>query len=91
MSVRVSSGINSQLSRRFFRRMFVVFLLLTDPASRKANPHCMTISKHKIVLAQAGSEKPLFASFGLFNVFVKHAREVPCGVKILHVRLLVST
>ena len=39
--------------------MFVVFLLLTDPASRKANPHCMTTNKHKIVLAQAGSEKPV--------------------------------
>jgi hypothetical protein len=33
----------SQMSMMFFMIMLVVFLDLTAPASRQANPHCITV------------------------------------------------
>lgn len=42
-----------QESSMFFSRMFVAFLLLTAPASRKANPACITeINEIQNILAQ---------------------------------------
>ena len=39
-----------QTSKTFLMRMFVVFLDLTEPASRKANPACITAREGQIML-----------------------------------------
>ena len=37
---------DSHESRIFLIRMFVAFLLLTAPHSKKANPHCITLNRN---------------------------------------------
>ena len=47
-------------SRAFLMRIFVVFLLLTDPASRKANPACITATnkyKHTVIILKIETVK----------------------------------
>ena len=47
-------------SSAFLMRIFVVFLLLTDPASRKANPACITVNnkhQHTVIILKIGAVK----------------------------------